>query len=70
MGVSKVTYNCLKCDYLNKIDKTYPHKLGIELKCKRTKEPRLIEYIDESELIRMTKDDCVLGSPTWCPLNE
>lgn len=65
-----MVHNCLKCNYLSKIDKTYPHKLGIELKCRGTKEPTLIEYIDEQELIRMTKGDFVLGSQKWCPLNK
>ncbi len=65
-----MVHNCLKCNYLSKIDKRYPHELGIELKCRNMREPRLIQYMNEDELIKMTHNEYPLDAPTWCPLNK
>jgi hypothetical protein len=60
--------DCLKCEKLKKIDKTYPHGF-IELKCGAHRENRLIECYTEDELVKRTHMEIAYAPPLWCPYN-
>jgi len=60
--------DCLLCEFLGKIDKTYPHNFGIELKCRKMPEQKLIGYVEETKLIKMHNDNVKFTPPEWCPI--
>lgn len=62
--------DCLKCEYLNKIDKQYPINIGIELRCRKHPKHDIIEIFEEDKLIKRIHMEIAYAPPLWCPINR